>query len=108
MRHVIAFLGAASLFSACEREPTAFSRPQQAPDGVLKVVNDHMVSKGTVMADYELDSLSYDYVDRRWSSTPVGRLRSVTTLLCWSQMRTPARLCVFLVYEDNPSVVPSA
>ena len=77
MRHVIAFLGAASLFSACEREPTAFSRPQQAPDGVLKVVNDHMVSKGTVMADYELDSLSYDYVDRRWSVFYTGRTLAI-------------------------------
>jgi len=73
MRHLIAILGAASMLVACEREPRAFSSPEQTPDAVLKVVNNHMTSKGTVMTDYEIDGLSYNYVDRRWAVSYSGR-----------------------------------
>jgi len=68
MRNVIAIFGlAAALLSACKPDSGVFVDPAQTPDSVLKAVTDHMTAEGTVMADYELDALRYDYVDRQWS-----------------------------------------
>jgi hypothetical protein len=78
MRNAIAILAAAStLLVACERESPLFAEPKLAADRVLKVAADHMSSKGTVMSNYELDGLSYDYVDRRWAVFYAGRALGV-------------------------------
>jgi hypothetical protein len=54
------------LLGACEHDAADFDRPKQTPEAVLRAVTEHMTSKGTTMEKYELDSLSFDYVQRRW------------------------------------------
>jgi hypothetical protein len=68
MTNVTATIVAAAglLLGACEHDAADFDRPKQTPEAVLRAVTEHMTSKGTAMEKYELDSLSFNYVQRRW------------------------------------------
>ena len=60
-------LAAIAVLGACQRDSAAFADPVNSAEDVLKVATDHMASEGTVIEDYELDALMYDYVDKEWS-----------------------------------------
>lgn len=67
MRKFIAMLAAITVLGACQCGPDVFADPVHSAGDVLKVATDHMASRGMVMENYELDALTYDYVDKEWS-----------------------------------------
>ena len=78
MRNVIAiFATAMTLLNACKPDSSVFVDPSQTPGSVLEAVNEHMTEEGTVMVNYELDALTYDYVDRRWAVSYTGGSRAI-------------------------------
>ena len=68
MRTVIAIaaLVTATLLGGCERQASQFVPPANSPEQVLGIARAHMTAKGTVIDNYKLSGLSFDYVDREW------------------------------------------
>ena len=55
--------------TACQPGSAAYSAPKQPPAAVVKVAEQHVTQRGTAIARYDLENLSFDYVDRKWRLT---------------------------------------
>ena len=59
--------------TACQSGSASYSAPRQLPAAVVEVAEHHMVQRGTEIGRYDLENLSFDYVDRKWRLTFAGK-----------------------------------
>lgn len=66
MRIILATLVIVLALSACEGEPTAFEPPTLVPNDVVSAANGFLEEKGINIAEYQLESLGFNYIKRTW------------------------------------------
>lgn len=73
VRTIPAIVSLALVVGGCEADPSSYEQPEHSAAAIRDRAEAHLTSTGTTVGNYDLEGLSFDYLNRRWTLMYSGK-----------------------------------